>query len=377
LPASINMTESTGDALTGEVSLRDNMKKKRLNIAMLTQLLREEYGFAPPVSCSLHRPGMSDVYKVVAGETFYLKVYRPNIYDKRDYEEEAFITHSLNERGIRTAAPVPRLDGGFVMTLPLEVTRYAVLYREAVNAPSGDEVARFFILGQATAKMHAIADEQAYKISRPPIDFDYLVTKPLEVIRQVMRGKKRKEKFEHFSKAMHELRDYIAKRLTTEPPLFGFCHGDVHPSNVFFDGDEPVFFDFDTMGCGWRAHDIGALVTNACGYIQAPVENKDLLEFRDSETGKAFFEGYNAVRRLTEREMECIDAFAIMRLLWALAINLDRRYRPPLQDLLRGKKAVIMLLFLPLRKNMLMHILGGAFNRQYDKWKSARKSSAG
>ena len=279
--------------------------------ALIEEVIKN-YDFQAPVSCCLFRRGMSDVFKITTGDdVYYLKNYLTNIYNLLDYEEESHIINSLNEKDVNTAAPVLCKNGNFVWSIDApEGIRYAVLFKEAKNAPSNDNVTKNFNFGQAVAKMHTISDEKNYKISRPPIDFAQLIDQPLEKLKS-----QNSDEYGFICEAMENLREFIAERLTTETPYYGFCHGDIHLANVFFNGDIPTFFDFDTMGYGWRAHDISVHIFNSEPFINP--------KFRESDECKAFFDGYNSIRQLSENELECINAFGAIRAIWALGINID------------------------------------------------------
>jgi Putative homoserine kinase type II (protein kinase fold) len=281
--------------------------------ALIDEILKN-YNFHKPITCCLYRKGMSDVYKITTPDgIYYLKNYLTNIYNLTDYEEEAFIINSLNENGVNTAAPVMCENGNFVWAINApEGIRYAVLFKEAKNSPSNDNVLKNFNFGQAVAKMHSVSDEQDYKISREQIDFAQLIEKPLEKLKPLIENS---EEYAFICDAMENLRKFIAERLTLEKPYYGFCHGDIQIGNVFFDGETPTFFDFDTMGYGWRAHDISVHIFNSEAFINP--------NFRESDECKAFFNGYNSIRQLSENELECINAFGAVRAIWALGINID------------------------------------------------------
>ena len=282
----------------------------------LSDEIGRRYDLKSPVSCQLHRKGMSDVYKITAGDAvYYLKNYLSGVHSFADYEQEAHIINSLIETGVSAAAPVTLKDGGFVWQIDApEGVRCTVMFAEAKEAPSGDGNKKSFALGRALANMHAVSDAQDFKISRPPIDFAQLIDEPIAKLRPHLQ-ERNPDEYAFITAAMEDLRKYISERLTTEKPYYGFCHGDVQYGNVCYNGDEPTFFDFDTMGYGWRVHDIAVHVFNVETFINPA--------FRESDEGKAFFDGYNSVRQLTQNEMACINAFAAIRAIWALGINID------------------------------------------------------
>lgn len=67
---------------------------------------------------------------------------------------------------------------------------------------------------------------------------------------------------------------------------------------MHFQGDQVTLFDFDHCGYGWRAYDLAP-------FYHAP----DALQ-------KAFFQGYETLRPLTQGERDCLPIFAKLRMLW-------------------------------------------------------------
>ena len=280
--------------------------------ALKSELI-SKYGFDESITCVLYRNGMNDIYQVTVGETvYYLRIAFNRAYDITDYREETAIMLALNESGVKTAVPVKCNSGDYVWPLCVpEGTKYITLFTEAKNQPSQDSAKINFNLGQAVAKIHTISDEQSFNVSRSPIDFTELIHKPMQSLQPYLE-KQCPEDYRLIASAMEDIEKYIAARLSTEKPCYGFCHGDIHLGNVFFSGDAPTFFDFDTMGYGWRAHD-----------ISVNMFNMEMInpQYRDGDDYNAFLDGYSSVRILSENELSCIDMFGAIRPIWALDIN--------------------------------------------------------
>lgn len=291
-----------------------SVRYSQFNPNALSEELMNRYELEQPVSCRFFSGGINDIYIVKAGEEcYYLRISQTGIHNQCDYEEEIFIINTLNENGIDAAAPVRGRDGSFLWKIDApEGKRYAVLFTEAKNIPSKDDIKKGYNLGRMVAQMHTVADEKNFTVSRAPIDLVQLAKKPLDLIQPYLTH--RSEDYEFLKNGAENLSRYIEKNLSLEKPYFGYCHGDVHSGNVFFEDDKPKLFDFDCMGYGWRAYDI-------CVYAWNETFGNE--KYIESEVWKSFLEGYNSIRKLTEAEQASINVFAALRELWLMGLHAD------------------------------------------------------
>jgi Ser/Thr protein kinase RdoA (MazF antagonist) len=88
-------------------------------------------------------------------------------------------------------------------------------------------------------------------------------------------------------------------RRAGEPPRI--VHGDLHPDNVFVDGERLWFIDFDDCALGWPVQDLGVLMWEVG-------EDEMTWPYRD-----AFREGYERVASWPERWPGEINTFAACR----------------------------------------------------------------
>ena len=87
------------------------------------------------------------------------------------------------------------------------------------------------------------------------IDLKHLVDAPLSNIEPHL--KYRPQDFEYLKNFGAQMKHRIDSLLSTEPGVYGFCHGDHHGGNVHIDAaGHMTVFDFDCYGHGWRAYDI-------------------------------------------------------------------------------------------------------------------------
>lgn len=290
------------------------VRYSQLSQENLLDELNKRYEFNELTSCVLFKTGMNDIYIVKADqEVYFLRISLTGMHEQRDYEEEISIVNSLSENGINVAVPICCKDGSFIWSINApEGIRYAVMFLEAKKDSSSDNVKMGHNLGQMVAQMHMIADKQKYTVSRNPIDFVQLVEKPLKMIQPFLDH--RQGDYEFLSNAAKELCQSIDNKQMKQKPFYGFCHGDIHAKNVCFKDNSPMMFDFDCMGYGWRAYDI-------C--VFAWYETRGDEKYIEKDAWKAYIEGYNSVRQLSESEIISINAFCSLRELWLMGHHAD------------------------------------------------------
>ncbi|BCN31162.1 phosphotransferase enzyme family protein [Anaeromicropila herbilytica] len=281
-------------------------------ISLQEEIIRR-YHFEHP-TCRFYDSGMNDIYLVKNGDdTLYLRISQTGMHELVDYEEEVDIINTLYENGITVAVPIKCADESYIWDINApEGIRYAVLFEEAKKSPSEDKVKSIYNLGKMIARMHEISDDKDFKVSRSPIDLNQLMKQPLDRIKYYLEH--RQDDYKYLSESSEKLSKYIEQKLKKEQPIYGFCHGDIHSGNIFFEENEPMIFDFDCMGYGWRAYDICVFAWN---------ESYENEHYCYSEEWKAFMDGYNSVRQLSESERDTINAFIALRQLWLMGLHAD------------------------------------------------------
>ncbi|HBL85351.1 MAG: hypothetical protein A2Y17_11625 [Clostridiales bacterium GWF2_38_85] len=286
----------------------------QLNQNALINELLYRYEVKEPITCNLFRRGMNDVYIIeTEGKRYFLRISFTDVYEYQDYVDEAYIINLLNDNDIFVATPVHCKDENCIWSINApEGIRYAMLFNEAKNNPSGDNLKKIHNVGTNVARIHTITDNNNVVLNRASIDIFQLTENPLRLIKPHLNN--RMNDHEYLVEASNRLAKYISEKLTTDKPYYGFCHGDIQQSNFYFIGENPIFFDFDCMGYGWRAHDI-------CIYLWNNTLSNE--KFIESEEWKTFLEGYNAVRILDKNELLAINAFAALRGLWVMGVHAD------------------------------------------------------
>ena len=279
------------------------------------ELLKElslQYDLPQDSKCIFYKTGLNDIYKVTSkcGD-YYLRISLSNVYSTLQIEEEIqFILHLLKS-GISVVEPIQCKNGSYILELNApEGMRQAVLFHGIEQSPMGEADTLYNNLGELVAKMH-IASRTYNKTSvRLSIDEKMLVKEPSSYLNEYL--KHRPDDLDFLNKTAMALWDSADKMLSKYDDLLGYCHGDIQPSNYFFKEDRPVIFDFDCMGWGYFAYDLGVLLANLTFHAE------DIYE---KTVWCAFIDGYNSVRQLNEDEKKSIYIFAALHLLRVLSYH--------------------------------------------------------
>ncbi len=290
------------------------VRYSQLSPSALKNELVKRYNIIEPIQCEFYDSGMNDIYRVKTVEDcYYLRISQTGMHDERDYEEEINILLDLLHIEIPVVRPVKAKDGSCLWKINApEGIRYGVLFAEIKKKPSNDKITSFRNLGRNIARMHQRADEKHYKCSRKPIDLTALIRKPLEQIRPFL--KHREKDYDFLVVSSQKLEMIITDKLQPVEPYYGFCHGDLHSGNIFFDDMTPMIFDFDCMGYGYRAYDLCVYAWNESYH------NNNYLE---GDEWRSLIEGYEEVRLLDPKEVQSIEVFIALRQLWLMGLHAD------------------------------------------------------
>ena len=292
--------------------------------AALATWLDAEFDLGGALRCRLAAQSMNDTYRVTTARgEFYLRV-TPRGWRTRDeiVAELAFI-RALDVDGVRVGTPVSRRDGEAVSTLAApEGERLAVLF----TAVPGSDVANVGIAqsrayGRLAARIHQVADAMPLSSARPEIGVERLLDEPLAAIRETFGADTGDVRYLETiaSRVRAEL-----ERLPCTGPMFGMCHGDLHPGNVRFDERGlPALFDFDLAGRGWRIYDLTVFVWNAFG-------ERRPRRWRDSRWN-AFLLGYQETRPFDAAALEAVPLFLVAREMWLMGADCRGQVGWPVQ----------------------------------------------
>lgn len=248
----------------------------------------------------LIKAAILDTYRVSTNDGPYiLRIYPAHRRKIDAITTELDFLEFLYSHGVTVSIPIKTKSGERTLTLQApEGTRHAAVFTYAPGQPLHDdpEIVRRF--GSALARMHAVANAFPRAGTRTPLDVRFLLESPLAHLRTVAN---RREDWNDLQRIAKIVRSHL-EALPAAAPYFGYCHGDVCRANVHVNSaGDIILFDFDFCGPGWRAYDVATFLSGE----SAPVTS-------------AFFEGYQAIRTLTDREMEAIPLFQIAQSIWML-----------------------------------------------------------
>ena len=278
----------------------------------LLEELKHHYNLPTDSSCIFFKSGLNDIYKITAkNNSYFLRVSLFNVYNTIQIEEEIQFIQHLRDRGLSVVEPIQCKDKSYVLELGApEGMRQAVLFRGIAQSPMGDANIRMKNLGNLLARIHTSSLSFQDHSARPSIDEIMLVEEPTRLLNPFL--KHRTDDLDFLSKTALPLWLSVDSTLSKYNGTVGFCHGDVQPNNYFFNGEHPVMVDFDCMGQGYFAYDLGVLLANLT-FMDNEIYEKDLWH--------SVIKGYSDIRLLNDDEEKAIFIFAALHMLRILSYH--------------------------------------------------------
>jgi len=278
----------------------------------LLEKLKYHYDLPTDSICIFFKSGLNDIYKITAqGNSFFLRVSLFSVYSTTQIDEEIQFIHHLRACGLSVVEPIQCKDKSYVLELDApEGMRQAVLFREIEQSPTGDVNIRMKNLGSLLAKVHISSRSFQKHSTRPLINETMLVEEPSRLLNPFL--KHRTDDLEFLSKTASPLWMSVDSMLSRHSEMTGFCHGDIQPNNYFYNGEHPVIFDFDCMGRGYFAYDLGVLLANLT-FMDNEIYQKDLW--------RSVIKGYRDIRILNDDEEKAIYIFAALHMLRVLSYH--------------------------------------------------------
>ncbi|ADL50058.1 phosphotransferase enzyme family protein [Clostridium cellulovorans] len=291
----------------------DNLFPVEVSVVSSNELcdyITQEYFPNELIKCRLFYRGVHDIYKVIVGnKEFYFKVYRQGIRTMEEIQTEINLLNKLKVSGIEVAFPVGNCDGKSILQFnTVNGTRYGVLYT-AVGIDEFDSIEETSKLneklGSYIASIHNAWDKCDPEICKRNLDQHLFIDNSMEAIRQFSNV--HNFDIDFLEDVAKNLKKKLAA-LTTERPQYGICHGDIYSGNIRLDANNnPILFDFDFCGNGWRAYDISM-------YAFPFSMGSDVSTLKKREQRKIeFLNGYNKVRAMNESEVNSIAIFIPFR----------------------------------------------------------------
>ncbi len=281
-----------------------------LSSSALGRYLDREYFPHAPLRCRLFWRSIHDVYTATTkSDLYFFKVYRQGLRSREEIQSEVDLLNCLQTSGIRAVRPVARQDGSYIGQFETENgVRYGVLYT-SVGVRNFDQVEETdqtnAKLGRYLASIHAAWDQSSMAIRRWNLDAGSFVDESIKAVREFSNVHALDVGF------LEEVARKVKEKLTglsRTKPQFGVCHGDFYSGNVRLDADDnPVLFDFDFCGNGWRAYDTSMYAFPfTMGCDPAAFEKR-------AQRREQFLNGYNQVRTMSEDEVRSVALFIPFR----------------------------------------------------------------
>ncbi|NRB37593.1 MAG: phosphotransferase [Pseudomonadales bacterium] len=278
-------------------------------------LVVSKYGLPESMHCKYYMLGLHDNYLIEhADDRYILRIYRNDWRSEDQIGFELDLLSFIDSKDALVSTPILTKKGGpsFFIDSP-EGKREAVLFNYAEGIAPGAELSieECFLLGKAVAKVHKITESFTTSCTRPILDIPYLLDESVLAINPFLDT----DAQNYLAMLQKRLKDSMPS-LVREIGVFGICQGDINPTNFHIDDSQKItLFDFDQCGYGYRSFEIGKFISS----IHRRKTKNDMA--------KAFIDGYQQVRQLTEEELLAIPYFEVIAVIWVMAIhvyNADR-----------------------------------------------------
>ncbi len=295
---------------------------------LLTEALRllviTNYKIHPQSTLTFLKRGFNDTYLVTepTGNKFIFRLYNAHHRNRQSINTELVMLammHSNTDIGI--SYPIGTIKGAFPLEIKApEGNRIAVLFTYAQGQPVKKlSVEQAFILGKETARIHTFS--LTFTGATVGINYDVAtqLKETLTVLKPVLINH-----LEQYQYLIELQKDFIHTftNASIKELAYGICHGDLQAENIHFtEHNQPIIFDFDFIGKGFLAYDIGV-------FIWYDHKNKP------PHIIKSFIEGYQTERKLSPTEYRLLPYFSTLRALFQMTLYCtlnDGQYLPQWQ----------------------------------------------
>lgn len=197
-----------------------------------------------------HLKSKYDPYRV-------LKFYRPGRWEKAQILEEHEFVRDLSESDIPVSSPQTDPQNQTLYELEAEGIWFTIFPKAGGRIEYETSDAKLEMLGRYLARLHMVGQKKTaqHRVSLNPETFglnnlNWLLERKVIPIDLESRYRKAVEAIVQISEPLFKQTD--SQRI----------HGDCHLGNVLWDGDKPLWVDFDDMVTGPCVQDVWLLVPN-------------------------------------------------------------------------------------------------------------------
>ncbi len=290
----------------------------------LLKLVKQKYDVSDEAKITFIKRGFNDTYLIAepTGKKYILRVYNNKRRNFNSINLELIMLRMMKDFGKKSISyPIYTKGQSFSFNIPApETERWAALFSYA----EGEVVRKLsieqsFLLGAEAAKIHLFA----IGYNKDYVEYDYNIDSQFKTTLTTLKPilKDYPEQYNY----LKELKaDFVKtfREANQEELKKGICHGDLQAENIHFTEDNKLtIFDFDFMGKGYLAYDIGV-------FIWYDHKNKP------TEIIHSFIEGYETVRKLSSSEFRLLPYFSTLRAVFQMTlycITNDGQYLPQWQ----------------------------------------------
>ncbi|QMW05792.1 phosphotransferase enzyme family protein [Spirosoma foliorum] len=267
----------------------------------LADLLAERYTLET-IQCTFLVRGVGDTYLVDSAQgRFILRINRTTHRSLAHVQAEVALLIALKKAGVSVSYPiVDRTQESIQQLEAVEGSRYAVLFSYAPGQPakllSNNQLRT---LGQEMAHFHQVSSTIALPGERWVFDLDTTLFRPLERLKANFVADQ--ESYLWLQQAAKRVETRIAQ-VNTSGFHSGYCHFDLLPKNMHFDGDSVSLFDFDFMGYGWLVHDL----VSFWQHLALEVYTGRMTQSAFEESYTIFLASYQTSHPISDQELALI-----------------------------------------------------------------------
>jgi Ser/Thr protein kinase RdoA (MazF antagonist) len=276
------------------------VNRSLINEGELLNVVNKAYNIPRNAGITFWRTGIAgnDIYIIdTDSQKYLLKIYfKPA--PKEQIQSSLDIMIFLASKNINVPQIFPNVNHETITGIAYpEGERSAVLF-EFIDGDEPDifNDADAGAIGRLVGKMVHALDLHKAKFPVRLIDQFYLIQRALDGIKRYLPDETKK--IDYLTQMGQRLWNILENNLTSTPPLYGICHGDLHTGNMIKARNGEIYlFDFDSCGYGYRIYDMGIYAND--DWAKKTVN--DLL--RDKIALEKFLVGYNQTQSLSDREI--------------------------------------------------------------------------
>ena len=305
-----------------EIIERVNTQHSIPDSTFIGEVIGKHHNIPDITSCSFFYEGSNDIYKIeTSQEIYFARLTRHGKRSLASINSEIEILLELSKSVPNISTPLRSPNSGPTLSLATpEGIRYLNLFTEAKGQTANNlTLNQLKEIGRTLGAIHSASDLIPRHSALPSFNLDTCISQGASSIYKFLRNDSeiRKHSFFFQSLAIKLRKLFGSFELSSLP--YGIIHGDFVSCNLHLKTDGSVsVFDFDRIGYGWRAYEVGAYLGHLASYSFKFGEKVNF-----SQLTEAFLKGYESKTDFSKTEKSLIPLFHLMRRLWILGVCCD------------------------------------------------------